>query len=386
MKILLIVGNANDIFITNMTKWLKTSMPDTTIDIFGFYLNTKQGKNTYYDNMYYVNPNIWHQKIPYIKSPIFPFYASHELKKFLKGRHYDIIHCHWIIPPLVLTRNIRKYCNRLFATFWGGEINNILKILYSTKLYNKNLKKFISEVDYIINSPTFKNVTKDIYPEIGDKLIEGNYGSEPLEELYKLMEYENKATSKTKLSIDTNKKVVLIGYSGKLLHQHIPIIDELSRKEQLKEKLHLLAPMTRGAAKDYCDKVQAKLEQSGYTYTLLRDSFLSNEEVARLRNATDITLQLSTSDGFSKSIIECLCAKSVLIYGDWLAYKERLKANQLIGHNVKTIKDGVDLIEGVLNNFENFKEETELNSKNGKAKNVWSECIKNWVNAYKNKK
>lgn len=383
MKILLVVGSANDIFIVNMTKWLKASMPDSIIDIYEFYPSNAQETNTYFDNLGSANYNVWYNKIKGLRTITYPYYASASLKKFLKGKFYDVIHCHWITPPLVLTHGIHKHCNKLFATFWGTEWKNF-KILYSQKLYKKHLDKFVSEIDYIVNSKTFKQIISDIYPQLVDKHIEGYLGSAPLEEVYKLMKHEDKVESKKKLNIDTSKTVVLIGYSGKQLHQHLPIIQELSKREELKNKLHLLAPMTRGAGKEYCDRVDIALKKSGYTYTLLRDCFLSNEDVARLRNATDITLQLSTTDGFSRSIVECVCAKSVLIYGNWLRYKEHLENSKLIAHAVPSIEAGIDLLKNIADCIEIYKEELEQNHINGKAKNLWSDCIKDWVNAYIN--
>lgn len=387
MKILLIVSNANDIFITNMTKWLKASMPDSTIDIFSFYFNKTQGENTYYDNVYYVKGDVWHQKINGIFAGlVFPFYASRELKRFLKNKHYDIIQCHRIVPALALTRGLKKYCNKLCATFWGGELDNIERIFKSKKQYNRKLDKFISELDYVINSKATLKRIIERYPTLANKQFEAYLGSAPLEEVYNLMKNEDKAESKKKLNIDTYKITVLIGYSGKQLHQHLPIIEELSKRNELKNNLHILVPMTRGANREYCDEVDAALAQSGYTYTLLRDRFLNDEEIARLRNATDITLQLSTFDAFSRSILECMCAKSVLIYGNWLDYVEHLENGKLIGHPIPSIEAGIDLMKNVADNIEAYKEEVEQNYINGKAKNLWSDCIKDWVNAYINTK
>lgn len=384
MKILLIASNANDIFITNMTKWLKKSMPDSTIDIFDYRHSNTQENNTYFDNLYSSNHNIWFNRIKGLQS-LYPLYVSRQLKKFLKGKHYDIIHFHRIISEIIFTGNLHNHCNKVFATFWGKEWRTI-KLFYSNWIFKRQLDKFVEEIDYVLNSKAFKQTISEVYPQLVQKHIEAYLGSAPLEEVYKLMEKEDKATSKEKLSIQTDKKVVLIGYSGKGLHQHIPIIEELTKRERLNDKVHLLAPMTRGADAKYCDEVDVALKESGYTYTLLRDRFLSNEEIARLRNATDITLQLSTTDGFSRSIVECLSAKSVLVYGDWLNYKAHLENSKLIAHPVSTIEEGIDKLTEIANNINEYSEETEQNHINGKAKNLWSECIKDWVNAYTNTK
>ena len=383
MKILLIVGSANDVFITSMTKWLKNYLKDSTIDIFEFYPTTSQEANLFADSVYSLPKNVWHQKIPKFRTWIHPYFASRSLQSFLKDKTYDIIQCHWLVPPLVLTSNIHKHCKTLFATFWGREWA-MFRLLGSNKLYKKNLDLFINDVDYIINSKGFKSTLLQLYPNQVDKHIEGYLGSEPLDVLYDLMRTESKDHSKMLLSIDNSKFTVLIGYSGKYLHQHLAIIDELSKVSILKDKIHLLAPMTRGAEASYCNKVHSALLKSGYTFTLFRDRFMSNEEVARLRNATDITLQLSTSDGFSRSIVECLCAKSILIYGDWLNYDEHLKNENLKAYSVASIKCGVEKVSDVIQDISQYREALEQNSINGRQKNVWSECIIDWVNAYLN--
>ena len=51
MKLLLVVGCANDIFVYNYAKWLKKSM-DVSIDVFEFFPSSQQGYgNEYYDNV-----------------------------------------------------------------------------------------------------------------------------------------------------------------------------------------------------------------------------------------------------------------------------------------------------------------------------------------------
>lgn len=384
MRLLMIVGSANSIFVYNMAKWLKKSM-DINIDIFEFYPpDSKDFDNRYYDRVESVNRNIWFNKIRFVRSLMYPYYASAILKSYIKNRFYDVIHCHWIVPPLVLTKNIKRSCKALFITFWGGEMLNKLSILRSKSLYNRHLKIFLNNgVDYIVNSTISKVNLYNKYPDLKCKHIEGNFGSSSIELIYSVMESESKNFSKLKLNIDPTKITVMIGYSGKLLHQHLPIIMELTKRGELKSKLHLISPMTRDAIKHYCDQVEEALQKSGYSYTILRDKFLSDEEIAHLRNATDITLQLSTFDGFSRSIVECLCAKSILIYGDWIKYEDYLKENNFSAHPVSSISEGIDQLCLIAEKIETYKDEIEKNSSNGKNKYLWSECIKAWVDAYK---
>lgn len=376
MKLLLIVGVANDIFIYNYAKWLKASM-DVTIDVFEFYPSTQQSYgNEFYDSV----TSAKSCGIFLIKDYIDPYINSRQLAKFVRGKKYDIIHCHWVVSPLVMVKTLKSHCQKLIVTFWGGELTQ-MHLLGSNKLFRKHLDKFMKEVDAVINSRA-SELIKNYLPDYTGAFYKASLGSAPLEELYGLMQKESKNTSKKAYNIPLDKYTVLIGYSGKNIHQHLLILQLLRQHQELKDKLHLLAPMTRGACEKYISRVKESLDTSGYTYTLISGRFLNDIEMAQLRNATDITLQLSTTDGFSRSIVECLCAKSLLIYGNWLGYDKRFEASGFEGISVKSVKEGIDSIGNVLDNFDSFSNILQSNFEKGKKQNIWSECIKDWVYAY----
>lgn len=378
LNILLVVGTANDIFIYNMAKWLKKSM-NVNIDVFEFYPSHKQGyDNRYYDNLVSVDNNNFLLKIRGVRTLIKPYIESKQLKTYLLNKHYDIIQCHWIVPGLVLTDTLKEHCNKLCVTFWGGELTK-LSLLYSHKYYLNKLKRFISSVDCIINSHFFHNKLKSFAPDLNITFHDAALGSSSIEELYKLNDIEIKNKSKQYWNIPLDKTSVLIGYSGKSLHNHIPIIEELTKRNDYEKRIHLLAPMTRGASENYITEVENALKKSGFSYTLIKDRFLSDLEVARLRRSTDITLQLSDFDGYSRSIVECLCAGSILIYGDWLNYKDRLNDDGFSAYSVSSIEKAVLVMEEVIRGSQiNITNENLYKGR----KYLWSECIKDWVNIY----
>lgn len=377
MKLLLIVGTANDIFIYNYAKWLKKSM-DVTIDVFEFYPSTQQGyNNKYYDSVTTARGC----GIPWMSRHIDCFIQGRKLSSFLRGKQYDIIHCHWIIAPLVLANGFKNHCRYLVATFWGREYANI-RILGSNARFRKHLYPFVKEVDALINSGESQQIIRQAVPMFDGKFYEASFGSAPVEELYSLMEIESRNESKRALDIPEDKFCTMIGYSAKWVHQHLAIIEELSQYHDLKQKLHLLVPMTRGGSKVYIEKVRKALNDSGYTYTLIEGRYLSDIEVARLRNSTDIVLQLSESDGFSRSIVECLCAKSIMIYGAWLGYNRHLQSAGFAAISVESIKDGIEKTQAVIDNIDAYKDMVSTNYENGKQGHFWSVCIKDWVNAY----
>lgn len=388
MKILIVTHTSNDIFIYNFLKWLTWSRPDWDVEVFEFYSNVKQSYDVKQFAAVTTVPLSTNKLLRFQLPKFFsPFYIYYHLKRFLNNKYYDIIQCHWIIAPVVISSFMKHYCDRLYLTFWGGELNrtksNFCRIFHSKQLYLLYLNRLLKVSDGIINSDLWNKSILEKYPFLKNKLYVAEFGSTPLEALYELMGKETKAESKKKMGIENNKLTVLIGYSGKQLHQHIPIIIELAKNVRLKKQIHLMVPMTRDASHKYINEVKRQLDESGYSYTLLSGSFLSDEDVARLRNATDITLQLSIFDGYSRSIVECLCAKSYLIYGEWLeCYKDSLEKDEFYAESAISINDAIIKLETIVNSFNLIAKKLEINHEKGKGRNLWSVCIKDWVAIY----
>lgn len=380
MKLLLIVGNSNDVFISNMAKWLKKSM-NVEIDVFCWENNNKQKVDTsWYDS---VTASKYTLSLGGLTSFYTPFQQALELKGFLKDKHYDIIHCHWITAPLVLcTEAVKKHCENLFCTFWGREFA-LMKICGSNIMFRRYLKKFLDVVDYDVNSKSFQKIILPLFPTLKGKMRIGNLGAAATDCIKKIIDCDRIDESKQYYGLPLDKLIVQVGYSGKKLHQYIPIIKEIVQQHISTEKIHLLAPMTRGASDSYCDEVEYALRDSGYTFTQLRNRFLTDEEVGMLRCATDITLQLSSTDGFSRSIVEAFCAKSLVIYGSWLNYNDHLKAGGYKALCAESIHEAITTLNNVVNNYNNFQDMRNRNSINALRISTWADCIQDWVSHYK---
>lgn len=381
MRLLLVVGAANDIFIYNMAKWLKASM-DVELDVFEFWPAQQQAyDDAYYDHLYSATKEGWAYRRP--QASLTAAHATaRQLKRFLKGRQYDVIHCHWLSAPTVLSADVlRRHCRKLFVTFWGGELEQ-QKVLRSHRLYMRKLNRLITKVDAMVNSITSRERFLGAFPGFKGKFYPANLGSSPLESLYALMEKSSRDEAKRQWEMPEGKTTVLIGYSGKELHQHAMVIEAFRKHPELTGRVHLLAPMTRSADAAYVDGVEKALKASAFSYTLIRDRFLTDEELASLRYATDMVFQCSRFDGFSRSIIECLCAQSIVFYGSWLDYKPYLTQYGFEAVSVDSAEEGVRKLITTLQFKEMYQEKLERNSHVGRTYFLWSECIRDWVNAY----
>ncbi len=381
MRILLIVGYADSVFAYNYAKWLKQKENSWIVDVVQIYDSNPGVNSKYYNELFTVDRKLNVGFLSHVK--LFDTYYQHrKIKKILEDGKYDIIHCHWLIPEIISLTFLKKYCSKAVATLWGGELVK-QEILGSKKLYLFALRRFLKSIDAVLNSKASIEKNKELWPP-KIKCISASFGSEPMEQLHHVMSNYSKRESKEKLGFPSEKLSVMIGYSAKDLHQHIPIILELCHRDYLREKIHLVLPMTRDANMDYVEKVNQELVKSGFSYTLIANRFMTDLEVAELRNATDIVLQLSTFDGFSRSILECLFAKAILIYGDWLGYTLHLEGCGCTGIPTGSIKGGCDALEKIIISFNEYKSVGEQNNIKLQSQGLWSKCIEDWIIAYKN--
>ena len=379
LRLLLVVGSANDTFIYHMARWLKASMP-VEIEVFECAPAQHQSfDNSFYDRVVSARFGAWYYRRP-LASFTKDWGVHRQMARFLRGRHYDVIHCHWLSTPVVLTPSLARHGGRLFATFWGGELEQ-QRFLRSHALYMRRLRRFVRRVDVVVNSEAFQPKLRAALPAYRGLYRIGNLGSAPLEELYRLMGTTGRAEVRRQWGIADDAFSVLIGYSGKELHRHLAVIEAFRRYPEGRDRFHLLAPMTRSADPAYVSEVEQALAASGYHYTLIRDRFLSDAEQASLRYATDAAFQASRFDGFSRSIIECLCARSLLLYGQWLSYEPYLRDYGFFALPMADMEQGVRQLLEISAHPDAYRKEREANTAQGR-RFLWSECIRDWTDAY----
>lgn len=383
---LLLIGSADSIFFEHYIKNLKARRPDINVNVFSFPPVTGKYDLSLCNK---IGVNKWEEtllsKIKGIRTIIKPFYSWYSMYSFLmkSNNKYDIIHFKFLVPSVVLFPTlIMKHCKKSIATFWGAEIN-VQKIFYSKILYTLFLKRFLHYIDNItLSSKEQLDQIRHLGIET-DKVNYAIYGSSIYDEIEKLIAFETKNKSKELLGIDNKKITISIGYSGKELHQHKKIIHTLFKDSSFssnKEKFMIILPMNYGCSDSYINDVEKLAKEYNATYILLTKK-MTDTEVARLRNATDIMVQLSTVDARSASVIEAILAGSILISGRWLPYKE-FRQKQLYFYELKDIDASVPNL--ILQLSENIDEE--LNKcQNNKLKwesETWGKIIENWIAIY----
>lgn len=383
---LLLVGDANSIFFVEYVKALKKIM-DIRVSVYSPEPNRNLYSEYPYDEVYfddYSDKKI--TKIKLLGGLLIPFLLYRNFKRFIEESNtkFDIIHIHWLRPAWVINPKLfNKYTQNFIVTFWGGELEK-LQLLHSHYIYMNRLGKLLECVDYCMGSHvTLNGRIAKLYPKTKDKFYYGYYGSSIIELLSKKVTTAKEA--KKILSIPSYKKTILLGYSGKKIHRHLDLLDLISANESFnkyKDSIHFVLPMTRGASDSYINEIESKLNEIGCTFTMIKNTYQSDEDVATLRLATDIAFQVTEFDGLSNSIKEILCAGSILISGDWYPTYSTLKDDGFHYLEVDSIQNAVDIFYNVLPNFDTYKQTFESNKKVAKTKYSWSECIKPWAALY----
>lgn len=380
MKILL-VGAADTIFITNYVKYLK-KYTDIEVHVYSPFRSLGNYDNYPYDYVFFDDDIVFKSKImKKIGFLFWPFIQRKRFSAFLKTHNtrYDIIHFHRVLPAWTIKiQEYTKYCDNIYLTFWGGELD-VENLLNSTKLYKYCLKKLIRSSHKVINTFSDSRYFK-LFPDLKERAVFGQYGSSIIDEMFKL----DPNNAKESYGIPKTSVTVLLGYSGKRIHNHCEILRRIAADanfEQFKKLMFFILPMTRGASEQYANEVQNECEKSGVKYLLIKDGYFSDTQVAQLRLATDFVFQLSDFDGLSSSIKECLCAGSIVITGNWLPYSP-LQDIGFVYPEVRDVNEGITVFYQLLESYPSSLQAYTLNKEIGNRQYSWDKCIVDWIRAY----
>ncbi len=370
MKKILMVGDGNHQFIRTLVENLKKK---EQIKVDCLSISPFDSSKEYpYDEIIYLFPKFRFKPINIIIS-IFSCYFF----LYRYSRKYDVIHfqyayyfyarCHW-----VLYKKIKK-----ILTIWGSDYYLGIK-----KEEGKKMIPFLKKMDIInfTSSGTLKEFNekfKDL--NCNTKLI--RFGLTPLDEIKKIKHY-SKAESRKILNLE-DKFTVTVGYSSTIVHQHLAIFKSLEKvliDKNINGKINFLLPLTYGFS-DYRKQIIKQIKNIKLHITPFVD-YMSNNEVAHLRNASEIMIQLRVTDQFSGSMQEAMVTNNMVITGEWLPYKD-LKSAGAYYQTIEKVEDVGKVFLDCYHNYDNNKPLLEKNSEIIFNLSSWENNIDNWINLYK---
>lgn len=368
MKIL-IVGNGNSTFIVNFSKRIRKK---NDVDSVSLLTKRKVWDNNkhIYDTIFSVE-NSRFGRIPVIRK----LYKYLYYKKIVSTHEYDVAHFHYINDDALYLSNIIQ-SNKTIYTIWGSDYYR------STEKQKKKLATLATVATYV----TFANeITKnDFRNELGinnnNNLRICRFGLEPLENLKKSNTPKNEA--KKTLQWNPSKIAITVGYNANPGQQHSKIIQELKPLRHLRDQIQLIFPLTYSGDRRYKKKLLRIIDNIPFECHIY-DKYMSEEDVALIRSASDIMIQLQITDQFSGSMLEYLYTRNVVITGDWLPYSilQKKGISFLSVHNVHEL--GEKLTKVVLD-YPTYFNKTNHNPSKVYELGSWNYVMDDWTALYHN--
>lgn len=265
---------------------------------------------------------------------------------------YDVCHLHFLgYEAVTIGLLVRKICGKLISNYWGSDW---LRADDSLKQY----QKYLLEVsDYIVTDSLqiYKQVNEHYQQRFKEKL---KYIRFKMPVISKIQSSDFSADIRNnfieKYHIPSDKIVVTCGYGASKAHNHRGIIKAIKNIPITnRRKLFVIIPMTYGKEAEYLREVKQDLEDIEIDFTVIED-YLSFTEVALLRLATDIFINVEPTDAYSSTMIEYSYCKKVVIIGKWLDYSE-LEKQGAYYEKVERIEDITRVLEKCIKNFDDIK-------------------------------
>ncbi len=184
--------------------------------------------------------------------------------------------------------------------------------------------------------------------------------------------------------IEESKIIVEAGYNASKFQNHIEILGQLNLLPgQMKEKIHVVIPMTYGLGAnsgDYMNAVKKAAADSSFSTTVI-DKFITPEEVLELIASTEIKLNLRETDNLNTAMIESFCSDTVAVNGAWMPYGT-LRRIGVYYRELGTIKNLKKEMEYLIDNLDCERSKTRNNSKIIREFFDNSKVAVDWINAY----
>lgn len=377
-KRILLVGNGNKQFITNCVHWLKKDTKNNyVVDI----LSDRQVKDEnkkYYNTIFQKkDSNLIYRIISKIKG-VRRYYRYFFYNKIIQTLpKYDIVHFHYIsIDSYFIIEQFKKNTiSKIILSIWGSD-------MYRVSPYSE--KRFI-DVCQNANALTFTNQKsidyfKNKYNWNKNNLMLCRFGLTMLENLKKLT--TTREECKKQLNWNPQKRAITIGYNLHTAQQHLEILTQFEdeKVKKLKDEIQLILPITYGGTPRYKNQLLKKINQLPFEYTIY-STFLTDEKVAKIRQASDVLIQLQLTDQFSGSMQEHLYSRNVVITGSWLPY-ETLKEHGAWFVEIGKLEELTKVIPEIIKDFEKYELKTKNNPQVISELSSWDKNIYSWIDLY----
>jgi glycosyltransferase involved in cell wall biosynthesis len=294
----------------------------------------------------------------------------------LKMKRVEVINIHYINPYYAFFMPFFKMkSRRIVATIYGSDF-------YLTNSFHQKLRFYIYKYAQTI---TFSNegMAKDFkqqYPSYAGKVTRCRFG---LGNLKRIDVLHDRQKARRLVGLPESRLIVSLGHSANIRERQKEMIQLIGKMDPvIKEKLHLVLPFTYNAIPSFVQQIKKTLDTAGVSYQILLD-YLSDQQIAAYRKATDILLSLPSSDQLTASMLETLYAGNIVITGNWLPY-EILDQNGIQYIKLDELNQMPEALSKVIKSIELEKPYLNLNNNKAVIETLfgWDSVAKDWINAF----
>ena len=310
---LLFVGNADNPLLVDLALELKRLRPRAVIDIISERPSRHPQAQAAFDNVRFPAADSRWRSVRGIKF-IWYLIAYSRLLASMPDV-YDAVHVFYLsgIWGALADRLARKG-RRLVVTLFGSDIYRTSRLMkpFQRRLLLRASRITASNADTLANAHgTFDLTGRD------RRIV--RFGLRPLDLLAGMRNIE-RSTHKGSLGIPADRTLVVAGTNASRRQHHVDIIAAVrALPEEQRDRVFMIVPMTMGGDAEYIKEVRSACVESGLEHRIITE-LMTNEELARLRCATDVMIQVQPTDQLSGAMQEHLFAGSVVITGAWLPY------------------------------------------------------------------
>lgn len=301
------------------------------------------------------------------------------IKQIWSLPHYDVIQFKSMdLQWTGFAGSLRKKCDVFIVSVGGSDIYRTGGFIhFMQKRLLKRADWITAESLQVLNDlgKIMKNTYSDIPHNVnrfGVTVLE-NINEEPVMERGRELE---------KWHIDENKIIITCGHNAKEQHQHLEMIDAISRlSAEARERLHLVFPLTYPKGNEvYIGSIREKLLDLGCEYTFITE-FMDEHACAAWAQLSDIMIHVQTTDQLSSSMLEYMYGGSIVIAGKWLPY-DNLKERGIFFLTVNEVADLTACLQECLEDFQALKERCRANRKLIWEMSSWDAVAKEWYKLY----
>lgn len=372
---ILFLGNANNPLILHLAMELKRVDSSLIIDIIAVNESAGESARKVFSRIWVTGTpaGFWNRK------GLKTLWMIRRFRTVLKSvdEQYDFLHMFFLhVGFSGSTDLLQRIARKRIISVFGSELYR------SPEVVIRKLRALVAIADHVTaaNPDTLRDFRKRFgYPE--DKTSICRFGLQPLRSI-EAMKDVSKESHKAAIGIAPETFLITCGYNASPGQQHDAMINAIAAvKELLPDPYVLLFPVAMGGTASYISELENKLKSANLNYKFIRE-FLPDNELAHLRCATDIMIQIQITDQLAGAMQEHLYAGNVVITGAWLPYAVLDEGGIVWWKTESPEKLGVTLAE-LLKNYSDYSRLTSRNTAVIGSLSSWADTIGSWYNLYR---